>query len=180
MPKQRTDGSRGFSEATEIFLESLQAWLSKSTRKDLQLSPEPPINPSDDGSEIAATLKSPAKQYYLTLVRYRDSYDQTCICVRGRSLASSDLTRVCSSEQLLPLLNASGLPTKTLFSFLHFAATSPLQLSRVFFLKYEIAVQYRFNVDANTSIRFANSEHFYPDRMITFPMFSSEPVVISI
>jgi hypothetical protein len=86
MPKQRTDGSRGFSEATEIFLESLQAWLSKSTRKDLQLSPEPPINPSDDGSEIAATLKSPAKQYYLTLVRYRDSYDQTCICVRAAEL----------------------------------------------------------------------------------------------
>jgi len=189
MPKQQTEPSQiksdvlatvPLSEATGIFLDDLKAWLSKSTRKDLQLSLEPPINPSDDDSEIAATLRGPAKQYYLTLIRYRDAYDQTCICVRAADLDQFKPHKGLFKGTIIASLERERVTNKTLFSFLQFATTSRLQLSRVFFLKYEIALQYRFDADADTSIRFANSEHFFPDPIIAFPLFSSEPVQISV
>jgi hypothetical protein len=179
MPKQQTDASRGLSEATETFLESLNTWLSKSTRKDLLLSLEPPIDPGDDGSEIAATLKNPAKQYYLTLIRYRNAYNQTRICVRAAELGQFKSHGLFKGT-IVESLERERVTDKMLFSFLQFATTSRLQLSRVFFLRYEIALQYQFDAGTDTSIRFANSEHFFSDSIIAFPVFSSEPLQISV
>ena len=152
MSKQQTRTSQkelaSLSEATGMFLEDLKAWLSKSTRKDLQLSLEPPIDPLDDGSEIAVTLRSPAKKYFLTLIRYRDGYDVNGICVCTAELGRFKPHRGLFNGTIIASLERERATDKMLFSFLRFATASPLQLSRVFFLKYEIALQYRFNVDA--------------------------------
>jgi hypothetical protein len=81
---------------------------------------------------------------------------------------------------IIASLERERVTNKMLFSFLQLATTSPLQFSRVFFLKHEIALQYRFRVDADTSIRFANSDRFIPGWVAGLPMFSSELISVSV